>query len=355
MDADYSSLKIVWHQEKIGALLKGKVTAPIYVRVKPTNKCNHRCFYCGYREDTEQILSETINKKDEIPFEKMMEILQDFKDMGVKAVTYTGGGEPLIYPRIKETLETTLKNNISLSIITNGQKLSGNRARILTNADWVRISIDACDPKTFKKIRRVSERKFYEISENIFKFAKIKNRNCELGINFVVNHLNAKSVYNATRYFKNLKVNHIKFTPRWLQENFCEYHEPFKQLVIEQIEKARELTDENFRVYDTYENDFKLSGIKKRTYIKCFIQEIVPVIGADCNIYDCHDRAYTIDGKIDSIKDKSFKKAWFSKKTAERFKTFNAIKRCKHHCTYDARNKLIHNILKCGEKTKNFI
>ena len=42
----YSDLKIVWHKEKLASIRDGIITAPICVRVKPTNRCNHRCFYC---------------------------------------------------------------------------------------------------------------------------------------------------------------------------------------------------------------------------------------------------------------------------------------------------------------------
>ncbi|MCK5043477.1 radical SAM protein [Candidatus Pacearchaeota archaeon] len=350
---NYSSLKIVWHKKKLESLLKNEITAPITVRVKPTNKCNHNCFYCGYQKDKEQILSETFRKKDEIPREKMMEILDDFNDIGVKAVTYSGGGEPLIYPYILEAMKKTIGFGIDLSIITNGQELNDEKAEILAQSEWVRISIDACNAETFNRIRKKPQKWFYEIRDNIKNFSKIKKQDCELGINFVVNHLNASSVYEATKYFKQLGINHIKFTPRWLQTNFHAYHQPFKQSVIEQISQARELEEANFQVYDTYENDFKFAGVKERSYQRCFFMEITPVIGADCNIYDCHDRAYTLDGKIGSIQDKSFKQVWFSEKTANRFKSFNPIERCKHHCTYDARNLLVENILKCS-KSKNY-
>ena len=35
----YGNLKIVWHPEKLEDLRKGKVSAPLCIRIKPTNKC----------------------------------------------------------------------------------------------------------------------------------------------------------------------------------------------------------------------------------------------------------------------------------------------------------------------------
>lgn len=342
----YNRSKLAFHKEKLEAVSKGKITPPVYVRIKPTNKCNHACYYCSYIPDNECPVSETINFKDEIPREKMLEILSDFKEMGVKAVTYSGGGEPLIYPFIEEIMEKTLEYGIDLSIITNGQELKGKKAEILKNAKWVRISSGESDPETFVKTRKRPEIMFFKLQENIRNFAKIKDPDCEFGINFVVQKENAGKVYDSVKYFKELGVNHIKITPCWMPD-FLNYHKPFNASVIEQIEKARkDFQDETFSVYDTYENDFKLTGLSERKYAKCFIMQIIPVIGADSVVYFCHDKTYAKNGMLGSIKDKSFKELWFSKEAAKIFKEFNPMEECKHHCTYDSRNLSIMEMIK---------
>jgi len=360
IEQKYGSLKILWHPEKMAAIRDEIVTAPICVRVKPTNKCDHRCFYCSYNPEVENknILSKHFEAEDEIPFEKMIEILDDFKEIGVKGITFSGGGEPLIYPRIEEVFKRTFENGIDLSIITNGQKLNGEKAKILKDAKWVRISLDACKPETFLKSKRVPEILFEELVENIKNFAKIKNSNCEFGINFVVHHLNKDEVYEAAKFFKELGVNHVKFTPRWIDEKgkWEEYHRPFKESVISQVKRAKEeLVDSNFAIFDTYENDFKLTGVPERLYSFCPIMQIVPVIGADSVVYFCHDKTYTDNGSVGSIKNRSFKDLWFSKETAEKFKAFNPMENCKQHCTYDSRNILVNNAIKSyDEDSINF-
>jgi len=42
-------------------------------------------------------LGEDMDQKDQIPEDKMMEIVEDLVNMGVKAVTFSGGGEPFLY------------------------------------------------------------------------------------------------------------------------------------------------------------------------------------------------------------------------------------------------------------------
>jgi len=342
----YSESKLAFHPNKLEALSANKITTPVYVRVKPTNRCNHKCFYCSYAPGSQCVVSETINLKDEIPREKMMEILADFRDMGVRAVTYSGGGEPLVYPHIVETLQKTLDDGIDLSMITNGQRLSDQRAELLTQAKWIRISMDASTAKTFSDVRGVPERFFEELTENIRTFAKKKRAECELGINFVVSDKNADQVYHSAKFFKDLGANHVKFTPIYVAEDFLGYHAKSRDAVLDQIRQAREeLEDDRFGVFDTYEKDLTATGLPTRQCARCFIMQTVPVIGADCHVYFCHDKTYTRSGRLGTIKTQSFKTLWFSPEAEKIFREFDPRRQCRHHCTYDSRNRAIQEMI----------
>lgn len=90
----YSEMKIFHHQEILQNLLCGERCSPLYIRLKPTNKCNQDCYYCSYRNPCLD-LSE-YNMNDEIPFDTMMSLLDDFVSMKVKAVTLSGGGRTIV-------------------------------------------------------------------------------------------------------------------------------------------------------------------------------------------------------------------------------------------------------------------
>lgn len=367
----YNHSKMAFHTEKLQDLSDRKISTPLYVRVKPTNKCNHRCFYCSYDSDFGYLLSEKKFSKDEIAKEKMMEILKDFKDMGVKAVTYSGGGEPLVYPHIVDAFRKTLENKIDLSIITNGQLLNGERRELLSQSEWVRISTDYTDAQSFAQVRRVSGNNYNRLINNIESFAKIKKKECELGISFIVNHFNADKIYEATKLFKNLGADHIRFSPVYIPDNHelarnaAEYHNKIKRKVRQGINKSFELQNDNFNVFNFYDHDFDSVMNSVRPYERCFMMEIVPVIAANEKVYFCHDKAYSDSGLLGIIKDKSFRELWFSPESKIRFENFNPIAGCKHHCTADGRNLSIQEMI-CNkgdiqkhtphtEKHKNFI
>jgi len=339
MQGVYGQSKLAFHSDKLAALAENKITSPIYVRFKPTNRCNHRCFYCAYDPEFEYVLSETINRTDELPREKTLETLDDFKEMGVKAITFSGGGEPLIYTHINETLKRTLENGLELSIITNGQRLDNERAEYLSQAEWVRVSTESMDVETFEKARRVSPDMFHKLQENMRNFAKIKKPDCEFGVNFVISNLNADKCYDSAKYFKDMGFNHIKFSPLYTPRDFESYHAPFREGVIGQIKRSQQdLSDDQFKVFSTYEGDFELACLDHRTYPRCFMNECLVVVAADSNVYTCQDKAYSESGFLGSIKDQSFRELWFSDELRERIRSFDPRKQCNHHCTKHTRN-----------------
>ena len=348
----YSSLKIFGHLEELNKVKCGERIAPIYVRIKPTNRCNQNCYYCHYKYPYLEL--DQYYPTDEIKQEKMLEIIQDFKDIGVKAVTFSGGGEPLLYPYIEQSMEAVLNAGIDLSIITNGSLLEGKKAELLSGAKWVRISQESGCPKTYSKIRGVKEESFHKLCENIKKFAKIKHSDCELGVNFVIGPDNHQEVYQAGKLMQELGCNHIKYTA--LMSNDAEkIHAPFKKEVIEQIHKLQEDNTGGFKVINLYENDFDSSAVFGRNYDHCSVKDFVTVIAANSRIYYCHDKAYLSEGEVGDISRKSFKDVWFSEETTRKFEMFDPKEKCKHHCVYDDRNELLNRFYSLDRQHINFI
>lgn len=349
MISPYSDLKIFYHIDKLSNMKHGVITSPIYVRIKPTNRCNHHCYYCSYA-DMDLNLRTGVKKTDEISWEILERTINEFREIGVKAVTFSGGGEPLVYQHINEAMQMVLDSDIELSIITNGQLLCGKSAEVLSNAKWVRISMDSCNAKQFSSIRGVSEKKFDELVNNIKNFSIIKDRECEFGINCVVNHMNCDSIFQMALFAKSLGVNHIKFAAR-ITKDLDEYHSKFKKNVINQIELAnRTLSDNHFKVIDKYTEHFNFSAVFHRIYNKCQIMQIVTVIAADSKVYPCHDKAYILGEELGDLKKQSFTDIWKSYK----FNEFNPMLKCNHHCVYDSRNILINKFFE-SDKHRNFI
>ncbi len=349
----YSLMKIFHHPHILQNLKEKKRCIPLYIRIKPTNKCNHNCYYCHYKNSYLNL--DEYDGNDTIPYKKMMEIIEDISDIGVKAVTFSGGGEPLFYSYIEEAMERILNKGIDLSIITNGSLLKEKKAEILAHAKWVRLSIESINDEQYCKLRGIKRGSFELLCENIKKFSAIKDKTCELGINFVITKENYTQIREMTFLMKKLGANHVKFAPL-ICNNTEEYHKTIRETVIEELKKLeKELSEEEFRIIDLYTNDFNHDQVFKRVYNKCPIKEFSCVIAANAKVYYCHDKAYLSSGRIFDLNEQSFKDGWFSEETEKIFREFDAMKCCKQHCVYDRRNELINSFLEMDMNHINFI
>ena len=114
MEDVYSKLKFLRFREQLEALESDNIATPVHVRINPMTPCDHDCWYCAYHDENLQ-LGNLMEYKDRLPKEKMMEIVDDLAEMGVKAVTFSGGGEPLNYPYIAESINRLGKHGLKVA------------------------------------------------------------------------------------------------------------------------------------------------------------------------------------------------------------------------------------------------
>lgn len=356
-NGQYSSLKIFHHKDILDKLKCGEKVLPLYIRIKPTNLCNHRCSYCTYgagKKENRTVNRDVVSQTDQIPWGKMQEIIKDIGEMGVKAITFSGGGEPLTYPKIIETVELVKEQSIDLSLITNGQLLNGRIAELFYEAKWVRISFDSPNETEYMKIRNVSSKAFQMVCKNIQSFAKYKDKNCILGVNFVISQENYRSVYEAVGLLKEFGINNVKFAA--VLSNQPKYHEAIKDKVIEQIHRAQqEYTSKHFNIINNYENDWMDKNFITQNFSRCYTCRFITVIGADSKVYLCHTRAYDSEAVIGSLEHQSFRDLWHSKATTDIFEQLNPKRDCKNFCAYEERNQLLEDYYNVDYNHINFI
>lgn len=138
--ADSIPLKVVLDKELQMSIQRDNRLLPIHIQFLPTNKCNLKCKFCSCSER---------NKSLEIDFELAKALIGKFKATGTKAVTITGGGEPLMYPRFSELLQCFHDASIKIGLVTNGLLLHKSIKENLGVVTWCRISND--DSRNFTK------------------------------------------------------------------------------------------------------------------------------------------------------------------------------------------------------------
>jgi MoaA/NifB/PqqE/SkfB family radical SAM enzyme len=139
-------------------------------------------------------LGEDMDKRDGIPREKMLEIADDLVAMRVEAVTFFGGGGPLIYPHLVEIIERLEAANIRIAALSNGSQLKAKVADAFAEyGTWIRIFIDGWDGPSYAKYRSVAETEFAKVMENIEAFAK-RGSDSVFGASLIVDQINAGKI-----------------------------------------------------------------------------------------------------------------------------------------------------------------
>ncbi len=341
MQPVYSAFKLFHYPDRLEALAAGRVPAPVHVRIKPTNVCNHACYFCAYRID-ELSLGEGMNVRDRIPPEKMAEIADDLVEMGVEAVTFSGGGEPLIYPHIVDTVERLAAGGIRIGCLSNGSMLKGRVAEAFArHASWIRISIDGWDDASYGRYRNTKAGAFEGMIDNLTAFSAT-GTSCVLGASMIVDKDNAGRIVELGRRLKQAGVAHLKLSPCILSNDGAEsnaYHGAITAEVEAGIAEARRLLeDESFEVVDHYH---ALAETFERPYDTCPFSRLLTVIGADQAVYACQDKAYTETGRLGSIAGRRFRDFWYSAENAAALAAIDPGQHCRHHCVAEAKNRVL--------------
>ncbi|MGP8281867.1 MAG: radical SAM protein [Desulfomonilaceae bacterium] len=350
----YSPLKYLHFQDRIQAWKEGRLVAPVHIRIKPTNRCNHRCWYCAYRSKNLH-LGQDMNERDSIPPDKMKEVVDDIVAMGVRAVTFSGGGEPLLYKSLPETIERLASGGVRVATLTNGSNLKGRVADALAvHASWVRVSVDAWDEESYFASRGAKPGEFKQLIQNMKSFSDKRTR-CVLGVSFIVNKQNFDHVPDACAQFRDAGASHVKLSAivvgNTLEENNL-YFRSFAKDAAPYIADALRLTCNNFEVLDHFH---EIVDRFEKPYQSCPFLQFLTIIGADLNVYTCQDKAYTPEGLLGSIKDKSFRNFWFSDENYKQVRSIDPSVLCHHHCVSHRKNLSLIEYLDLDDEHKVFV
>lgn len=153
---------------------------PYHLLLFPTNRCNLDCFFCNSLELRE--------RGDELDWDLLRRTLEEGLAHGLKGISFTGGGEPLLYSRLGELFAWCRKHAIRYrSLTTNGTPLTPETCRALMEGDlkWLIVSLDETTPATHAEMTRSSPRLFEKAMEGIANAVRARDAagiTCEIRI-----------------------------------------------------------------------------------------------------------------------------------------------------------------------------
>ena len=151
------------------------------------NECNYRCKYCFGKFDCHGALSIVDAKK------TVDEIARYFREENIQAPRINlAGGEPTIYKHLDELIDYIHSLGISVSIVTNGSRITKERIRAWKEkVACIGISIDSVDKETNLRIGRENGGSTLSLEDLRLIAEEIHNCGVALKLNTVVSKLNS--------------------------------------------------------------------------------------------------------------------------------------------------------------------
>lgn len=361
----YASDKILAHLPVIQQLRNGEQPNPVHVQMILSDLCNQDCGFCAYRMSgytTNQLfgvanVDGTVNNNPNrmIPCGKAREILEDCKVLGVKAIQFTGGGEPTVHPQFAEIFRHSLDLGMNAALVTNGVRMSSVVRESLMWATWCRISIDAGDAELYGKMRGVSPDVYNRVLGNIRELVHLRNQQgstLHIGIGFVVTSENWMHVKMAAETAKRLGVDSFRISAVF-QPNGINYFQPFRKTAGEYCRAAEEFSDDRFAVINMFTDRLGDLIDASPEYQRCGYQHVTTYIGGDLNVYRCCNTAYNERGLIGSLANQRFRSLWQSQAKRDDFAQFDA--RGCERCQFNEKNRTINSLIDFNPTHEDFV
>ncbi len=257
--AEALPIKLINNEEvkkHIGACSK---ILPIHAQFIPTNKCNLNCEFCSCSE---------VDRTKEMSMQDAFDLIDKLKALGTKAVTITGGGEPLMHPHINNILHYFNFMGIKIGMVSNGFLLNKLSMLGSLGITWCRISNG--DDREFTQ-------SYSEMLSNVvtnhphidWAFSHVTSPNPNYDeIEKVVTFANAHN-------FTHVRLVADLFRPEEVGMN----------KVKEELKKRG--VDDSLVIYQGRQEP-KRGG-------DCYIGYLKPLISADCKVYACCGVQYAFD------------------------------------------------------------
>ncbi len=206
-----SSLAIKERFERLQQWACGETPGPWEVVVFPTNRCNLRCAICWQRYVEE---FGEVDYRSELPDQRLLDMIDEGADLGVRDWRFIGGGEPLVRGDLVMALcEKIRAKGMNGSIQTNATRFSPETIQTLIRIGWGLIiaSLDGPTAEINDAIR--SEGSFESATKNLRLFSELKRAagvtHPYMSVNMVVTNLNYDKMEEMVRLTHELGCNEL--------------------------------------------------------------------------------------------------------------------------------------------------
>jgi MoaA/NifB/PqqE/SkfB family radical SAM enzyme len=140
------SHKLSYHYDRVKAWESGERVAPVTVDMALTRACGAMCSFCYAMVQEPQ-------ERSNIKTKEALDLLDDFAEVGIKAVSLISDGESTISKAYVPFIQHAAKIGIDVGNATNGWEWEPEKIeQVLPYLTWVRFTVAAGTPEGYAKI-----------------------------------------------------------------------------------------------------------------------------------------------------------------------------------------------------------
>ena len=145
-DLILDSHKVSYHYERVEAWENGEKISPVSVDMALTRACGAMCSFC-------YAMVQEPHERANIKTKEALDLLDDFAEIGVKAVSLVSDGESTLSKAYIPFIQHASKIGIDVGNATNGWEFEKDKIdQVLPHLSWVRFTVGAGTPEGYAKI-----------------------------------------------------------------------------------------------------------------------------------------------------------------------------------------------------------
>ncbi len=345
------------HLDRLAAWQEGRIAAPVLIELDLTNLCNHGCPGCVY--------SHLVNvSKDSIPFPLAVSIVEQLADCGVKAITFSGGGEPLVYgqDKVLELMKLAVGRGVQCALITNGALLTSTE--FLELCEWVRVSLDGHDAETFARFHGRSEGEFQKVCGRLRALCAAAAARRDAGLPCATVSAGFLTKPGEWQDFKPTAefcrrefpgLDFISFRPLVLNTVDDPTRggggwEQSRPADFEMLAAAMDLARSTAAPLPVLWAEEKYRALHQpgfgRTYGRCHASFVETTIAADARVYLCCHVQGQDRFCLGDLRERSFRSIWWSGRSKEVLDSFDPRATCPPACRLHVSNTMLEDLLR---------
>ncbi len=347
--------KILHHPDLVKDVLSSKPRVPRHFEFDLTYRCNLACDGCHFAYTHQNAGDRSADMAPEL-FDK---ITEDMTQNDVRAMTFTGGGEPLFNPDHLDFFKQAKERGIKMAIYTNGVLLEGETAEFVArNFEWCYVSLDATTPQQYQAYKKRGAVAFERNVANIRNFTQIPNRKATIGVGYLIGPQNSENIDDAIPWLLDLGTDMVQLRPtidtgayqeqrsnRAMKGMAFELASPSWQDHYSWIPEARQALEkyDGTPRLETSRKKFDDLYEGKRAYTTCLATSISSAIGPHGEVWLClNHRQIT---PVGDLKTESLAQI-YERKPVE----VHDLTRCRIMCRNDQLNQALDTIARHPEE-----